>query len=152
MRELDDLNINEGGNPVTRLAPTDELFEAFQSETGLPVPQELRSLLKYANGGCPELDTLSGTEQEFAVDHFFHLTPDDRGTESMWYGALRMRPVLGDKALPFASTGGGDQFFLDLSAHPPAVKLWLHYPESIVEISPTFAGFIDSLAINPDFD
>ncbi len=151
MRKIEELNINEGGKPVSRPAPTEDLLEQFRAYTGLAIPAELRHLLQYANGGHPELNAVGGAGGQFAVDCFFHLTANSRGPESLWYAFDHWRPILGDFALPFADDGGGNQFFLDLTTQPPIVKLCLH-DESMraVEVAPSFEAFIDSLAIDPD--
>lgn len=151
MRNLSELNINIGGKPVGRLAPTEELFASFESETGLILPLELRELLLFSNGGHPELDGVGGKHGQYAVSRFHHLHADDRDSESLWYAVKHWRPYLGEFALPFASTGGGDQFFLDLSTQPACVKLCRHDEAMrIVYIAPSFENFIDSLEIDPD--
>jgi hypothetical protein len=151
MRNLSELNINEGGKPVARPAPSADLLEAFQSETGLKVPPGLRHLLQYANGGHPELDSVGCAQGQFAVNTFFNLTSNDFGPESLWYAVQHWGSILGKTALSFAEDGGGNQFFLDFSKEPPSVKLCLH-DEAMrtLEIAPTFEAFIDSLSIDPD--
>jgi hypothetical protein len=47
--------------------------------------------------------------------------------------------------------GGGNQFFLDLTTSPPAVKVCVHDENfSIVDIAPSFESFIDGLSLDPD--
>lgn len=151
MRKLSELNINEGGWPVTRPKPSHELFVDLELKTGLRIPAELRELLQSANGGHPELDSVGGAGGQFAVDIFYHLTEGDFGPESLWYAFRHWGPILGPNAVPFATAAGGNQFFLDLSHNPPAVKLCLHDEAMrIVDIAPSFADFIDSLGTDPD--
>jgi hypothetical protein len=151
MRELSELNINEGGRPVSRTAPTEALFAEFESKTGMRLPVELRGLLQFANGGHPELDSVGGSEGQFAVNAFYHLTPDDFGPGSLWYAVAHWTPTLGERSLPFAADAGGNQFFLDLSSTPTAVKLCVHDEAMrIVCIAPSFEAFIDSLEIDTD--
>lgn len=151
MRELSELNINEGGRPVTRPAPTEALFADFESKTGRQLPAELRGLLQFANGGHPELDSVAGSEGQFVVNAFYHLTPDDHGPESLWYAVQHWTPILGQAALPFADDAGGNQFFLDLSSNPAVVRFCVHDEAMrIVDISASFEAFIDSLEIDPD--
>lgn len=151
MRDLKELNLNEGGRPVTRLAPTDKLVEVFQLQTGRQIPSDLLALLKFANGGHHELDSVGGITGQFAVNTFYNLCADDFGVDSLWYAVLHWGPVLGENALPFANDGGGNQFFLDLSTKPPRVKIFLHdRPENVVDVSASFEDFIDSLASDPD--
>ena len=40
MRNLSELNIDEGGKPVTRPAPTKDMVDAFQAHWGLVIPEE----------------------------------------------------------------------------------------------------------------
>jgi len=151
MRELSELNINEGGRMVARPAPAEALFEDFESKTGLRIPAELRGLLQFANGGHPELDSVGGSDGQFAVNAFYHLTPEDHGPESLWYAAQHWMPILGKEAVPFAADAGGNQFFLDLTSKPAAVRLCLHDEAMrIVDIAPSFEAFIDALEIDPD--
>ena len=152
MRDLTELNINEGGEPVRRPPPSDAAIAAFEAELGMPLPDELKILLRFSNGGHPELDTVDGGEGEFAVSRFFHLTEEDRGTESLWYALEEWRPIVGVDYIPFARTGGGDPFMLDVSETPPSVNICLHNEDmDIYEVSPSFEVFIDSLAINPNY-
>lgn len=151
MRDLSELNINEGGRQVSRPAPTEVLIADFESKTGMHLPAELRGLLQFANGGHPELDAVGGSDGQFAVDTFYHLTPDDFGPESLWYAVEHWTPTLGKKALPFATDAGGNQFFLDLSETPAPVKLCLHNEAMLIaDIAPSFEAFIDLLEIDPD--
>jgi len=151
MRDLKELNINDGGRPVKRPPPTDADFLFFEQNTGLLVPPDLRCLLMFSNGGGPELDAVGGASGAFSIDTFFHLTSDDFGTESMWYAVKHWRPILGDFALPFGQDGGGNQFFLDLSVDPPRVNLCLHDESMrILNISASFEEFVNSLELDPD--
>ena len=152
MRDLTELNINEGGKPVDRQPPSDAVIAAFEAEIGMPLPAELIHFLRFSNGGHPELDAVDGADGEFAVNHFYHLTEEDRGTESLWHAAEEWRPIVGTDYIPFAETGGGDPFMLDVSETPPSVNICLHNENmDIYEVSPSFEAFIDSLAINPNY-
>jgi hypothetical protein len=151
MRNLAELNINEGGRPVERPTPSEKLFHEFESKTGLRIPPELRELLKFSNGGHPELDSVHGSRGQFAVDTFYHLTPDDRGPESLWYAAENWGAILGRAALPFAADAGGSQFFLDLGCAPARVRLCLHAEGMrIVDVSCSLDEFLNALEIDPD--
>lgn len=135
-----------------RPSPSSQTIDLFERTYGITIPEDLRDLLATANGGHPELDSVNGAEGEFAIDTFYHLTEDDRGTESLWYAMEHWRPILGDYALPFASDGGGNQFFLDLREGVNEVKICLHDQSMRVQVvANSFAELIDSLAIDPDF-
>ena len=153
MRNLAELNINEGGRTVSRGLPTARALEQLESEFGLALPTGLRELLEFANGGHPELDAVDGESGDYAVNQFYHLVENDHGTESIWYAVEHWQPVLGRSALPFANDAGGNQFFLDMSSTPPPVKLCLHaHGFRVVDVAPTFEAFIDSLQLDPDID
>lgn len=151
MRNLSDLNINEGGRPSPRPPASSKVIEDFENEFGVEFPESYKCLLRFANGGHPELDSIDGGNGQFAINQFYHLTNEDRGPESLWYAAKHWRQILGTKAVPFANDGGGNQFFFDTQDSPPSVKLCLHDADmKIVLISDSFEEFIDSLEIDPD--
>lgn len=157
MRSLSELNINEGGKPVVRPAPTKDVIDAFQAHFGFPLPEEYLRLLRYSNGGHPELDSIEPFGRpgaaRWAVNRFYHLDEDRTSTASLWAAAERWRPELGTDALPFAADGGGNQFFLDFRASPPAVKVCVHDEDfAIVDIAPSLEAFIDALSIDPDME
>jgi len=151
VRNLSELNINEGGRPVGREAPPKEIIDSFESKTGLKIPQDYQEFLRFSNGGHPELDSVNGAGGQFAVNSFYHLTADARGPESLWYAVEHWRPILGSMAIPFANDGGGNQFFLDLLTQPPRVKMCVHDEGMrIIDISASFSEFIDSLELDPE--
>ena len=157
MRNLAELNINEGGKPVMRRMPTEAEFASFEARYQVKFPEDLKQLLRYSNGGHPELSSVKAADPEhdlgLGVNHFRHLSPDNEGTRSLAYGLEEWRPILGKKALPFASNGGGDEFFLDLSDTPSSVKICLHDERmAIAFVAPSFEAFIDGLYLDPDLE
>jgi hypothetical protein len=151
MRNLTELNINDGGRPVARNAPTDRVLAKFEKEFGQPLPEALRKLLSFANGGHPELNSIDGVFGQYAVNYFYHLCEEDHGTESLWYSMKHWRSVLGREAIPFANDGGGNQFFLDMSKDSAPVKICLHDKGfKILEIAGSLEEFIDRLQTDPD--
>lgn len=156
MRNLDELNINEGGLSVSRPSPTPEDYEQFEAKFGIPIPEQVRALLSYSNGGHPELDTYFSEDltedSSFAIDRFLFLALDSNEVDSFDYALKLWRPLIGPQALPFALDGGGDPFFLDLTAQPAAVKKYLHDSDKdMVFVAPNFEAFIDGLNLNPDY-
>src|SRR4051812_46941919 len=128
MRDLSELNINERGVPVTRPAPTDDDWARFESRYDIKAPSALRQLLGYSNGGHPELDSIPSTSgggggSRYSVNRFYYLSADEL-TGSLQYAMKHWRPILGAKALPFASDSGGNQFYVDLE--DGSVRLCLH--------------------------
>ncbi len=151
MRNLAELNLNEGGFPSPLPPPSNDEVLQFEQAFGVSLPEDLLSLLRHVNGGHPELDAVGGAGGEYAVNRFHHLTSTNIESESLWNAMTEWRPVLGLQAIPFANTGGDDQFFLDCGDVPPSVKLCLHdQAMRIVQIAPTFEAFIDELSIDPD--
>jgi len=153
MRDIAELNINDGGESVSRPAPSVDEIKSFEERFGILFPEGLLTLLRHSNGGCPELDSLDGDEGDYAVDHFFHLSSDRECWESYWKAMETYQPLLGDKALPFAADGGGDPFFLDLNETPAPVMLYRHDGEYDREkLADSFGEFIDRLDIRTDLD
>lgn len=138
---------------MLRPAPSDAAIAEFEALIEMPLPVELKRLLAFSNGGHPELDTIEGVEGAYAVNHFLHLTAEDKGgSRSMWRAFEEWRPILGSQAIPFAETGGGDPFFLNVADSPPTVKICRHHGDmQVAEVAPTFEAFIDRLALNPDY-
>jgi hypothetical protein len=155
MRELSELNINEGGTPVRRAAPTSAAVSAFQKHFSIVLPEEYLQLLRHSNGGHPELDSIEPTGRpgaaRWAVNRFYHLDNDQTSPTSLWAAMEQWKSILGKGAVPIADDGGGNQFFLDLKAIPPKVKVCIHDENfSIVDIAPSFEAFIDGLSTDPD--
>jgi hypothetical protein len=82
MRNFSILNINEGGRPVQREKPTNEIIDAFQTHFGIRLPEAYLELLRHSNGGHPELDTIAPVGRSgaarWAVNRFYHLDGDRR--------------------------------------------------------------------------
>ena len=156
MRDVSELNINAGGRPVTREPPSPAAVSDFEKAFGLPVPDTLLTLLRFSNGGHPELDSFnpSGVEDtnSFGVNSFYFLTEDRQAPYSLWEAVRIWRPYIGQRALPFAEDGGGNIIFLDLTVDPPTVKVcWHDENYRIGEMAPSFEEFIDGLCENPDY-
>lgn len=155
MRNLAELNINEGGKPVGRLAPSMEAINKFQAYFGLILPEEYIRLLRFSNGGHPELDSIEPVNRpgaaRWSVNRFYHLNEDRTSAASLWAATEKWRTWLGNDALPFAEDGGGNQFFIDFKVSPPAIKVCIHDESfSIIDITPSLEAFIDALSIDPD--
>lgn len=150
VRDLRELRINEGGLPPSRPAPTRSVIEEFEQKFDVQLHRGLAQLLMVANGGHPELDVVGGKSGQFAVCRFYHLSADDRGTESLWFALEYWRPIIGINALPFAFDGGNKQFYLDQNKFPSPVRLWIDEEIDSVYIAATFEEFIDSLDLDPD--
>jgi hypothetical protein len=156
MRDLAELNLNEGGEPVSRPPPSAQQIAQFQSEFGITLPRAYLSLLAYSNGGHPELDTLmpDGAPADGyypAINDFYYLTDDRDSMSGLWREQRHVRPILGNCVLVFARDGGDNQFFLNLSSTPSPVKVWSHDEHDLVtDLAPSFEVFIDGPRINPN--
>jgi hypothetical protein len=155
MRDFAELNINDGGKPVARPAPSAAAVRAFEQAFAVELPRAYLALLRAANGGSPEVDTIApnGEKQpeRWSVNRFYHLDDDRSSPASLWKAMERWRPVLGARAIPFANDGGDNQFFLDLTMSPPPVKVCIHDEElRSVLLAPSFEAFIDALYVDPD--
>lgn len=156
MRDLDELNVNEGGHPVTRRPPTPDEIAAFESQHGVSLPDTYLQLLRHANGGHPELDSFvpadtDDDEDRWQVNNFYFLDADTEHPESLWRATRAWRAVLGDRRVPVARDGGGNQIYLDFTTAPPAVKLAVHDAGfSSRLVAATFEAFLDRLQDDPD--
>jgi hypothetical protein len=156
MRDLSELKLNEGGKPMARPAPSAEVIQAFQACYGLTLPNDYLTLLHHSNGGHPKLDSIKPIGGRpgatgWAVNRFYHLDHDRTSTGSLWRAMEIWRPILGDQALPIATDGGGNLFFIDLRTASAAVKVCVHDDDfTIVDLAPSFQAFIDGLSENPD--
>jgi hypothetical protein len=152
MRDLKEININFGGEPVKRPAPTEQEFADFERVTGVVLPDTYKALLRFSNGGHPEWSSIGGRVQAMglAVSRFFFLSTKENSCENRLNAWKEWNGILGNGCIPFANTGGGDVFFLDASSVPMAVKGWFH-EGSVVNIASSFEEFIDGLYLDPDF-
>jgi hypothetical protein len=149
MRDLGELKIIDGRvRRAGRPAPSDEIVRAFQSHYGIALPPDYLTLLRHANGGFPELDTIS----EWGVYRFYHLDHDRTSSYSLWAAMEAWQPILGCDALPIAEDSGGNHFFIDLKTVAAPVKICIHDDDiEIVDVAPSFQAFIDGLRMNPDY-
>lgn len=154
MRDLSELNINEGGRPVSRRPPSDEEIWEFAAAHDVELPDAYVELLKFANGGHPELDTFvpvgSDENDKWAVNRFYCLDAQ-ADVDGLWQAAKEWAPVLGERRIPIAGDGGGNQIFLDFASNPPSVKLCIHDAQFKVRpIAESFEAFLDLLSEDPD--
>ena len=155
MRELSELNINEGGTPVQRPAPTEEEIANFQKHFSVSLPLEYLMLLKHSNGGHPELCSFIPKFQDesnrWGIDYFYHLNSEYDNILNLWKVTENWQPILGKTAIPIASDGGGNQIFLDTKDNPPSVYLCIHDQQfKKIYVADSFSEFIDLLSIDPD--
>jgi hypothetical protein len=155
MRNLKELRINEGGNPVSHPEPTDADVRSIERAVGAPLPSEYVALLKHANGGHPEIGSFwvedRGRRERWSVNVFYGLGADKGTAGSVWKAVGEWRSVLGDRALPIANDGGGNQIFLSFDQNPPSVKLCVHDERfKILRVANSFDAFLGMLEEDPD--
>jgi hypothetical protein len=156
MRNLSELNINEGGKPIRRPPPASDIVSAFQDHFEVVIPDDYLRLLQHANGGHPEVNTVDPIGRpgasSWAVNWFYHLDANRHTAASLWHATDQWRRIYGHRILPFASDGFDNQFFLDFRVSPPSVRVLICDEGSLeaVDIAPSFAAFVDALYIDPD--
>lgn len=155
MRDLNELNINEMGRPVSRPAPTEADFAELEATLGRSLPDGYKALLQVANGGHPELNSFvpeaAAPESRWSVDIFYHLSPDKKGPTSVWRALLEYSPVLKPHRLPIGRDEGGNQIVLDFDDSPPSIKVAIHDEEfREIPAAPSVDRFLDLLATDPD--
>lgn len=155
MRDLAELNINEGGRPVTRAPPTKQQIREFESLFAVELPEDYLVLLQHSNGGHPEVDSfqLPGPEEGalLGVNRFYHLGDDKNDHEGLWRAATAWEGRTSSRMVPFANDPGGNQLMFDFGCQPPAVKLCIHDEDfRIVHLADSFGEFIDGLVEDPD--
>lgn len=156
MRDIKQLNLNDGGKPVSRLPPGPDVLSALEIHFNVRLPAEYVEFLNLSNGGHPELDTiqhdLSGREFGSPVNRFFILDSDIEHPESVWKNSSEWAGILGPKSIVIAGDGGGNVFFIDCNDSPSYVKFCNHEERfSVVDIAPSFSEFVDKLSKNPDY-
>lgn len=155
MRNLVELNINEGGKIVSRPYPSAAVIDEFQRHFGVVLPTDYLAFLHYSNGGHPELDSfvpIGEPEGAFwSINRFYYLDDRIREQGNLWRAAEEWQPVLGKQVVPIAHDGGGNQIFLDLKTDPPPVMVCTHNGGfRLTAVATSFVNFLELLTRNPD--
>jgi len=113
MRDLGELNMNEGGRPVRRSPPTDFQISEFEVHFAVKLPGDYLTFLRQSNGGNPELGAYQpkGLVQPVlcGVDRFYFLSDDHQDLEGVWQATREWRTALGKNIVAIGSDGGGNQ-------------------------------------------
>jgi hypothetical protein len=155
MRDLRELNINEGGKPVARAAPTDQQIHEFEARFDVRLPESYKSLLKFSNGGHPELDAFQpngAAEAAFwGINRFYHLDNGRTDHEGIWRSTEEWRSSTGQRIVPVANDGGGNQLVLNYDLSPPSVHMLIHDEDfRLLQVANTFDEFLNLLSRDPD--
>lgn len=94
MRDLRELRINEGERPATagpliiRQAPTEEQIRRFEAKFQVKLPAHYVSLLRFSNGGHPQIGTFGpkdpSSRERWVVNLFHFLSDDEADLEGVW--------------------------------------------------------------------
>ncbi|MFO0966220.1 MAG: SMI1/KNR4 family protein [Gemmataceae bacterium] len=155
MRNLDELNVNEGGRPVTRNQPTAAELSDFQSHFGISLPDDYVFFLRHSNGGHPERNAFrpKGLIEDvlWGVSRFYFLNDDRDDLEGLWGASKAWRGALHRNIVPIADDDGGNQILLLFDRKPPSVELCIHDEGMrLVHVADSFGEFIDMLTEDPD--
>lgn len=155
MRDLHEINMNEGGKPVGRNPPTAAQVSEFQSHFGVVLPESYLIFLKHSNGGHPERNAYlpKGCAEDhlWGVNRFYYLNDDKAGVDGLWNATQAWRNALRKDIVPIADDGGGNRILLSFAESPPSVKVCIHDEGMrFVHAADSFEEFIDSLTDDPD--
>jgi hypothetical protein len=138
--------------------PTPDQIAFLQSHLGVKLPVSYISLLMHSNGGCPQLDTFydktEGSCEEWAVDHFLHISSDKESTEDvLWHHKHLVRSGTAKEFVPIADDRFGNLICLDLTSQGNGqVIVSVHDDPDlpVVQVAESFEVFVDSLAPPPE--
>jgi cell wall assembly regulator SMI1 len=155
VRDLVELKISEGGQPVTRPAPTQEEVAKFEAHMGALLPQDYVQFLAFSNGGQPQIDSFvpQGGEANdmWDVAGFYHLSSDREDPDCLWNVYEVWRPYMGANRVPVACDGGGNQIVLNLGQDPASVEICIHDEDfRMFPVAASFSQFLDLLCVDPD--
>jgi len=124
--DVERLNVNDRGRPVSGLSGGEALIRDLESRLGSALPPAYVDFLRHANGGHPEIGCFrpldSVVENIFDVDRFYSL--GGSATDSIDRALRDWQRVLGTNALPIGRDGGGNQLYIDIT--DGSVWLFLH--------------------------
>ena len=153
MRDLVEININEGGRPVKRLAPTVKDIIDFEQQAGVKLPVEYVELLSHSNGGHPQLDSFVPSSSEgsrWCIDLFYHIGSDIRSTDNLTKVFNDWKKYLWNGVVPIARDPGGNQICLDTSKDGNVFICVHDEGFRIIEVAPSLSDFLDLLEVDPE--
>lgn len=154
MRNLIELNLNEGGEFVRRMAPSNEEINNFEKLLGVKLPEDYLEFLRFSNGGHPELDSFlpenADADNRWAINRFYSLGAGYE-PEDLKFVYDNWKSILGERCFPIAADGGGNQLYLDM-ANGGCVGICIHdqgFKRRLAAES--FSEFIDKLERNTEY-
>ena len=150
MRPLKELNLSN-----VRVPPSELEVSNLENKLDARLPVSYLGFLREGNGGSPELDTFEmPSGEEWSVNDFFFVGPDDASTESVIWNYLNRWDGIPDHFLPIGRDGGGNLFLLNVSPkYKDEVWIWLHDEPNnqLRQLCGHFDDFIDGLKMNPNY-
>src|SRR5690348_7213664 len=104
MRDLRELNLNEGGLPVSMKPPSSEQIGAFESKFQVKLPEDYIALLRFSNGGHPKKDAFKpkGKTVYWGVSRFRYLDNDKTTFDGLWRATMEWQKALSKKIVPIS--------------------------------------------------
>jgi hypothetical protein len=156
MMDFTRLNINAGGFSVPGYRGDQALFQRIEDILAASLPAEYVALLKFADGGHPELSSINPIDPAWdyglhSIDWIYSMQNSEIPQLLKIYEVWAS--ILGSKCLPFANDGANNQFYLDLNFNPAKVFFYTtsYGPAKRYIFANSFADFINSLQLDPDF-
>ena len=97
-------------------SPPDKIITNFEHHFGIALPPEYLAFLRFHNGGIPKrrifhlknVSTDYPLENGYSIGIFYYLDENREGFNNLWSVTKRLRPFVGDTALPIAEDVSGD--------------------------------------------
>jgi len=147
-------------NPV--LVPKAADIRHFEKHFGIVLPTAFIEFLKHCNGGTSNgRIRLKAGRDVYGINDFYGLGPatearDDynKGWDygNLWDETHVLRPIIGEKCIPFARDGGGNKFFLDCNSTPAAVGYWNASTRNQKCLFKDFESFLNVVYLKSDDD
>ncbi len=155
MRDLRELNINEGGRPVVRTPPTDAQVAGFEAHFGVELPSDLVDLIRHSDGGHPTVDAFQPhgliEEELWGINRFCYLNDDQQSLSGIWGATRDWGEATSRNVVAVAEDGCGNAILLLFDHNPPTVELCVHYENyKLFHVADSFGEFIDGLIRHPD--
>jgi cell wall assembly regulator SMI1 len=123
---------------------------------GVTFPEDYRACVKKCHGGRPRDNNFSFLDpalgrMESALAVLLSFSDDD--VENIVETHRRLLPFLPHGVIPIADDGGGDFVCFQYAGQAqPSVVYWHHGEPSVVPLSESFSGFLETLyAESPEF-
>ena len=154
MTNIDRLNINNGGQPVSGYTGSSAVFGEVGALVGGALPDAYIDFIRKVDGGHPEVGCfpMSGGRPDDLMEVAWFYSFANPNLENIKAAINGWAELLGPLALPICHDGGGNQVYLLLGPNAPSVWLYLHDENAArVKLADCFEDFLSGLVTNPDF-